>query len=303
MEEIEQTSDARPRRPWRAVVLSVLAPALGHVYAGHPGRAAAVAVLYGVAAVVGIAFAMQLWGWPHLLMITFVALGLPIVTALDAADSARDQPAGYQLRWYNRWYVYAGLWAVLTFAWHPVALDLIRSRIGEAYRIPSGAMAPTIVIGDYLTSTPLREHPDRGQIVIFRSAGRPTIKRVMGLPGDTLAMRDGVLSVNGERLSEPYTERDTTDVVASEFEWQRDHLAAISDQERYRPSIHNWGPLAVPAGHYFMLGDNRSNSADSRYLGFIPRDSIVGQPKVIYFSRNPETGEIRWSRIGRSLAR
>ena len=303
MDENPSTSEARPRRPWRAVGFSLLAPGLGHVYAGRPGRAVAVALLYSIGAVVGIAFAMQLWGWPHLLMIGLIALGFPIATALDAADSARDQPPHYRLRPYNRWYVYAGVGTLLIFVWQPLAFDIIRTRIAQAYRLPSGAMAPTLLAGDYLMSTALREDPDRGQIVIFRSAGRPTIKRVMGLPGDTLSMRNGVLSVNGDALEEPYTQRDTTDVEAAEFDWQRNHLSPASDRGSYRPSIHNWGPLVVPAGHYFIMGDNRSESADSRYLGYIPRDSIVGQPKVIYFSRDPETGAIRWNRIGRSAAR
>lgn len=304
MEETTSMSEeVRPRRPWRAVVLSLLAPGLGHVYAGRPRRAAAVAVLYSIAALAGIAVAMRLRGWPHLLMIALVTLGLPIVTTLDAADSARDQPSDYRPHWYNRWYVYLALWVLLALIWQPLAYDYITARIGEAYRIPSGAMSPTILVGDYLTSTPLREAPDRGQIVIFRSFGRPTIKRVMGLPGDTLSMRNGVLRVNGDDLDEPYTERENVDVMATEFEWQRDHLPPTSGRESYQASVHNWGPLVVPAGHYFILGDSRSNSADSRYIGFIPRDSIVGQPKVIYFSRDPESGTIRWRRIGRSLER
>jgi signal peptidase I len=133
------------------------------------------------------------------------------------------------------------------------------------------------------------------------------VKRVIGMPGDTLAMEDNRLIVNGTAAEEPWVIR--TDPLSDHEDpkmrgWQTRYLPADRSANAYRPTLKNWGPIVVPADSFFVMGDNRDNSYDSRYWGFLGRDRIRGRPLVVYFSYDPSgvlplpilTG-IRWSRL------
>ncbi|HEV2018687.1 MAG TPA: signal peptidase I [Gemmatimonadaceae bacterium] len=217
---------------------------------------------------------------------------------------------------------------------------LLRAFLVEAYRIPSGSMIPTLLVGDWLfvnkaifgahvpfthTSLPAYREPRRGDVVVFvspyqadeDSAGRdptPTlVKRLVGTPGDTLFMRNGVLYVNGIAQRQGYGIATQIDpAMASSvdplFNWQKkvglksSRFGAAPAQ----PSHDNWGPLVVLAHRLFMMGDSRYNSKDSRYWGFVPRENVRGKPLFVYYSYNaddsdrpaPMLTDIRWSRIG-----
>ena len=115
-------------------------------------------------------------------------------------------------------------------------------------------------------------------------------------------MTNSVMMVNGHALREAYAQHtDSTDPVTDDFRWQRVYLigGARRDSVHYVPSRDNWGPLLVPERQFFVLGDNRTKSLDSRWFGFVSANEVVGRVRRIYFSRNDRTGEIRWSRIGR----
>ena len=158
---------------------------------------------------------------------------------------------------------------------------------------------------------PSFKEPERGDVVVFvppHEPGKNYVKRLVGMPGDTLEMRDQILYVNGEAQVEPYvqhTDRSGLDIMRHEMFWQREYLTADADPETYRPSRDNWGPLVVPEDGYFMLGDNRDDSEDSRYWGFVRREAIKGRPLFIYYSFEnsnlklfPWITQIRWARIG-----
>jgi signal peptidase I len=166
--------------------------------------------------------------------------------------------------------------------------------------MPNNSMAPTILAGDYLLARPLLNLPARNQLVIYRSESEAFVMRVAALSGDTVSMQAGILSVNGATVQEPHTIPE--DIVAPAFSWQRSFLARAVDTTGYRPTLNSWGPLVVPAGHCFVLADNRGMSADSRYIGFIPLDAVVEEPTSVYFSKDPDAGTVRWSRIGHRLA-
>jgi signal peptidase I len=201
---------------------------------------------------------------------------------------------------------------------------VIRTFLVEAFRIPTGSMENTLLVGDFLlvnkavygaqvpgtnVRLPAFDHPRRNDIVVFvppHEPGKNYVKRLVGLPGDTLMMRDKVLYLNGEPVVEDYSQHlDPVDVFVRGMDWQRQYLVPSVDSGNYRPTRDNWGPIVVPEHSYFMLGDNRDDSEDSRYWGFVEEGAVKGQPLFIYYSFNPRTlrpfpwfTEIRWNRIG-----
>ena len=200
----------------------------------------------------------------------------------------------------------------------------LRALLVEAFRIPSGSMENTLLIGDFLfvnkalygaeipivhKRLPAIREPGHADIVIFESPVEPgvnVVKRLVGMPGDTLSMENNTLHVNGQPLEEPYV--ILTDPMSDPEDprmraWQVRYLVG-RDRRGYRPSLKNWGPIVVPPDSFFVMGDNRDNSFDSRYWGFLGRDRISGRPLMIYYSfdRNgvlplPFLTNIRWSRI------
>jgi len=186
----------------------------------------------------------------------------------------------------------------------------IRTFVVQAFKIPTGSMEPNLLVGDHLlvnkfvfsptSSTierwlqPTRE-VRRGDIVVFKFPADPErdfIKRVIGLPGETVELKNHRIHINGRPIEEPYAHYlprpDSGTLAEVTSEDVRDH----------------YGPETVPAGSLFVMGDNRDNSQDSRYWGFLPRDNIKGQALVIYWSYDPDAGGLisvltstRWGRL------
>jgi signal peptidase I len=202
---------------------------------------------------------------------------------------------------------------------------IIRTFAIEAFKIPTGSMESTLLIGDFLLVNkavygaqvpftgmrlPAFDDPERGDVVVFEYPLDPSknyVKRVVGLPGDTVAMRRGDLYVNKERQDESYVQHTQPggDYWDPSFVWQKDYLASDVDRGTYRATRDDWGPIVVPDGKYFVMGDNRDNSQDSRYWGFVDRTLIKGRPLVIYYSFDRSTlrplpwlTEVRWGRVG-----
>lgn len=201
---------------------------------------------------------------------------------------------------------------------------LVRTFAIEAFRIPTASMERTLLVGDFLLvnkavygaqvpGTPVRlpafGDPRHGDVVVFtppHERSKNYVKRLVGLPGDTLHMRDKVLFRNGEIVPEPYAQhRDPLDIHDPRMAWQGEYLAESSDRLHYRPTRDRWGPIVVPEGRYFVLGDNRDDSEDSRYWGLVDASTVKGKPLFVYYSFDPRhlghapwITEIRWDRIG-----
>ncbi len=205
---------------------------------------------------------------------------------------------------------------------------VIRTFLVQAFKIPTGSMEDTLLVGDFLLVNkavygaqipgthyrlPAFSDVHRHDIIVFQypdpyneyDPDPDYVKRVVGVAGDTLRMADKVLYVNGRRQDEPYVhyQDGVDDQYRPQFAWQRRYLAPGVDPERYRPSRDNWGPIVVPPEHYFVMGDNRDNSADSRYWGFVPAAAVKGRPLIVYFSKEtaspiPAPSQIRFGRIG-----
>lgn len=182
----------------------------------------------------------------------------------------------------------------------------VKSLVFAAYTVPSGSMEPTLLVGDYLIANRLSYvvkvpftdvivftlgEPERGDIIIFRypeDRGKDFVKRVIAKAGDTVEIRDKTLFVNGQRF----------DISAAQFIDRRIFPGFVSPRD-------NFGPITVPKDSYFAMGDNRDNSADSRFWGFLKKEDLVGKAEIIYFSRDANAPGlleyVRWNRLGRLI--
>ena len=182
----------------------------------------------------------------------------------------------------------------------------VRTFVFQAFKIPTGSMKPNLLVGDHLIVNkfifapavfglerallPMRRI-ERGDIVVFKFPEEPErdfIKRVIGLPGDTLELKNQTVLINGQPLIEPYAHYLFPSAAEGQME---------GDLRR------KYGPVAVPEGHYFMMGDNRDDSQDSRFWGFLPQTYVKGRALFIYWSFDtPEDGSPggfapRWGRL------
>ena len=262
-----------------------------------------------------------------------------VAQARSGGGKKKSSPATSRVLWEN----------FKSLAGAVVIYLVVKTLLVEAFRIPSGSMIPTLLIGDWLfvnkaaygptipftnSHLPGYSSPNHGDVVVFVSpyqadeaqiGNDPTptlVKRLIGMPGDTIFMRDGVVNINGIPQRQGFAANNPKfDPNASDplFDWQ--HKFELQGTRFGAPPaqpVHdNWGPLLVPKDHYFMMGDNRYCSKDSRYWGLVPKENIRGRPLFVYYSYVPAADptntpcdgvrsdravpfitDIRWSRIG-----
>ena len=175
---------------------------------------------------------------------------------------------------------------------------VIRTFVVQAFKIPSESMVKTLLVGDHLLASKFSygikipfthtyiykgEDPVKGDIIIFEYPNDPSvdyIKRIVGTPGDTIEVRNKQLFRNGEPVKESYIR--------------------FTEPDRIQPVRDNFGPITVPESKYFVMGDNRDNSMDSRFWGFVDRSAIRAKAWRIYWSWGG-LGDIRWDRIGKAV--
>ena len=190
----------------------------------------------------------------------------------------------------------------------------IRTFVVQAFKIPTGSMEPNLLIGDHLLVNKLVFGPslsaaeravlpmndiERQEVIVFKYPEDPErdfIKRVIGLPGEQIEVRHKRVYVNGTLLDEPYAHyMEEPPPVPRELEPGTDRGGLSGDPRE------SYGPVTVPPKHYFVMGDNRDNSQDSRYWGFMPRDYVKGRALFIYWSYESDAGNIvtgtRWGRL------
>ena len=242
---------------------------------------------------------------PYRMLRVAAILLIPAVLIWVMVDAFRVAKAqkGFALRWYNRWYLYVALWLAAALVVQPRLQEIVFQNVAQAFVLRTGPMEPTILAGEYLLTAPIRGRPVSGGMLVTYQVpdeGR-YVGRVAALPGDTVEMRRKVLHINGSPRREEYARHiDPIDDPRDErMLWQAEFLTVA--RPGYRPSRDEWGPLAVPPGHYLLLGDNRDDSLDSRYFGFIARERIDRRPVWIYLSRDVMDGSWRWDRIGRAI--
>jgi signal peptidase I len=201
---------------------------------------------------------------------------------------------------------------------------LIRSFIFEPFRIPSGSLEPTLAIGDFILVNKYHygirlpvihkkifeiEQPKRGDIIVFRWPPKPSvdfIKRVIGIPGDKISYIDKVLYVNGAKIPQIFTRyevEENEDDQSSNVVEKKENLLGVTHAIFQKPArlSYDFHDITVPEGMYFVMGDNRDDSEDSRFWGFVPNENIVGKATYVWMSWNSLKYSVRWDRIGTKI--
>jgi signal peptidase I len=205
--------------------------------------------------------------------------------------------------------------AVKVFGPALVLAIALRTIVAEPFVVPTGSMLPTLQIGDHVYASKLDAGlPGRGEIAVFRlpgDEGRRLIKRVVGLPGDSVETRDGRLVINGDDVPRcevgevAYMDRDLSTLTWHEergllhLERLGEAVYAVLHEPRIRAP--DFGPATVPAGHVFVMGDNRDHSWDSRSWGAVPASNLLGHARVIWWSSGPWDEPLRLDRMGHVL--
>lgn len=246
-----------------------------------------------------IPFAMRLSGMPLAQVGFSVAfdVGIAVLVLKATIGLWRDETAPQ-----SAWPWVAGILALLSFLvyLHP-------------YVLPSASMEPTLLQGDYfLVRTRFWGAPQRDELIVYRNPADPKdtwVKRIVGVPGDRLRIVDKQLYRNGAAVVEPYAVHLTSYIDAYRDNFPSDPNAPIPARglEMLAKDVRN-GEVVVPAGQYFVMGDNRDDSLDSRYLGFVPAASIIGRPWLIYASyaaqgedKKRTAFNTRWNRLFKVL--
>ncbi len=217
------------------------------------------------------------------------------------------------------------IWVIgLAYELFPVFLLVfcIRTFVIEPYRIPSGSMKPTLVEGDFVLVNKFKYgwhipyidkrvsfgvKPERGDVIVFRYPPKPTenfIKRVIGLPGDEIIYQDKQLFINGQLIAKAFVESDYTDPIDGQPYFVREYredLMGVEHDIYERPINGITFSGKVPEGHYFVMGDNRDDSGDSRLWGFVPDALLKGDAFRIMISIDMKQLDIRWKRTGEAI--
>lgn len=198
---------------------------------------------------------------------------------------------------------------------------LLRSFLYEPFRIPSGSLKPTLLEGDFILVNKFAYgvrlpvihkkilsmgDPQRGDVMVFRYPPNPSvdyIKRVIGVPGDHISYINKVLYVNGKQIPQQFV-KNTTDIDDNGTNWnvvqKQEDFFGVKHEIFQFPGRSNddFKDVVVPPGMYFAMGDNRDDSADSRYWGFVPEANIVGQANAVWMSIDTNHYGVRWNRLG-----
>jgi signal peptidase I len=275
----------KPRKWWVAGLLSFIKPGLGQLYNGQLNKAIFIILLGFASAPLLYLFVLNDLSVSKVFLLAAIYVGYYIVVIADSIVVAKKTGSVYVLKKYNKIYVYIAALIILG-AMNYLFAGYVKHNFVEAFKFPSRSMEPTLLVGDHLlvNRSPSARNPQRGDIVVFEYPEDPEknfLKRVVAIGGDNVELRNGVLYVNGKVVNEPYIKQPKNNKSLS-------------------PSLSgsNYGPVVVPDNSYFVLGDNRDNSQDSRYFGFVSREKIKGTARSIYWSWDKSNSTVRWNRIG-----
>lgn len=290
-----EASQIKPREPRIALLMSIC-PGLGQMYAGRLIRGIVLYVaLIIVSWLAAIAFMYVESRIASILLLSVPFAGVLLI-ALDAFRCAKNQPQNYRLTWFNRSWAYAGIFLLLLVTANPLMDFFVGKNVVRAFYVTSASMHPTILANDILVINKLA-FPKKGDIALIEY-GQQTMKsaqltnimedqmirRIIAGPGDTIEIRGKDVFVNGKKLVEPYA-----------------HYSEEMSTINIGDEVNKFGPKQIPADNYFVLGDNRNFSMDSRILGFINKNRIDGKVTKVFWSWSLAQGTIQWDRTAKAL--
>ena len=278
----------KPRKWWLAGFLSLFEPGLGQIYNGQ-ARKGLIFLVLPLLFLPVMSLCLNSNKILHFL-ITFALLttGYYIIAIGDAIYTARKFKTEYNLKKYNKLITYLGV-IVLVFVLNTAISGYVKNNYVQAYKIPSTSNEPALLIGDHILTDRRvsARNPKRGALIIFEFPEDPKkdfVKRVVAIGGDTLEIRDKVLLINDEPIKETYAIHKAATVFSVD-QHPRDTFV----------------PITVPENACFVLGDNRDQSYDSRFWGFVDNPKIKGAVKSIYWPWDPKNAAVRWNRIGEKV--
>ncbi|MGA9110011.1 MAG: signal peptidase I [Smithella sp.] len=285
----------KPRRPWIAALLTLLMTGLGHLYAGNPKRGL---MLFGIWSFWAILCSIILLAVPDVFIIIIFLIGgfaFFVFCMVDAFSIAKRKNENYEPAKYNRWFVYVGYFVILSL----ISALLSAGFKTNAFNITSGSMEPALLVGDsilvneviYGVKIPLLRKtiipvtdPKRNDLVVFiypEDRSMTLIKRVIGVAGDKIEIVNKKIFINDKAYKDSYGVFKDSNVLPQSIE-PRD----------------NFGPVTVPENSIFVMGDNRDESLDSRYWGFVDLQDVEGKAFIIYWSWDSDKHKPRWERFG-----
>ena len=279
----------KPRKWWLAGLLSLFEPGLGQIYNGQALKGLIFIVL-PLLFLPLFYFLCRRGEYLHWILGTAAALAMIyyLVVVADAIFTAKKYGNEYQLKKFNKLIFYIGIVLAVAFVNIQIS-NFIKNNYIQAYKIPAGSNEPTLLIGDHILVDRhiTARNPKRGDIIVFEFPEDPQrdfVKRVVAGAGDTVEIRNKVLLVNGRAVPEPY--------------------AVHVDNEVFPGTLiprDNFKPVTVPENSYFVMGDNRDSSYDSRFWGYVEKFEIKGTVKNIYWSWDQKRKVVRWGRIGKRV--
>jgi signal peptidase I len=301
------------RRPWLAVVLSLIMAGLGHIYCGRFVKGLVLALLSCIFIPVLFGTLSASHSSVRIVVIIislFASLIVWLIAIIDSWYTAKHTTADYMLKDYNRWYVYVLLMLMGTGSSTQIAFN-VRTTALEAFRVPVASNYPTIVPNDRFLANKLaykHSDPKRGDLVVFINPEDRRInyiKRVVAIAGDTVEIKDGQLYVNDEKLQRQMLAQSTLNNIRIKVRGEPlegDVFYETNGDAKYKifmaklphdKASPDFAKITVPEHHCFVLGDNRSLSHDSRHFGTIPLALIKGRADYLYWPAKD------WSRLGK----
>lgn len=281
----------KPRKAWISGLITLFAIGLGHIYAGEAKKG--IKLYFLGQSILLLIFLPIIYFFPAPIVFVLAVLSgllFLIYCIIDAVKISKKKRITYTLKRYNKWYVYLACLVLTCFIIEPLISTSIKVFLFQAYKIPASSLKPTLLTGDHILARKLfvvKAGINRGDMIIFpfpEDTSKDFIKRVVAIGGETIEIVNKKVFINGKLIEEPY-------VVHSD-----PHIIPEGMQPR-----DNYGPAMVPEELLFVMGDNRDQSYDSRFWGFVKKAAVKGKAYTIYWSWDKENFNVRWNRIGKKI--